>query len=74
MRLVAVRVERAAQAERPVGVTAGGDGGQPEGSVRLPRAHPHDVGVVSPWRFRRVSAAAAVAGSRAAARRRAFQP
>lgn len=75
MRLVAVRIERPAQPERPVGVAARGDGGQPEGSVRLPGAHPHNVGV--PWRPRRVAAAATVAvvaGFRVVARRGALQP
>lgn len=61
VRFVAIRVERPAQAKGPVGVTARGDGGQPEGSVRLPGTHPHDVGVLALWRPRRATAAAAAA-------------
>lgn len=73
MRLVAVRIERPAQAERPVGVRAGCDGGQAEGSVRFPRAHPHHVRVLAFGYLRRVAAAVGGGGGvRVVTRRRAI--
>lgn len=62
VRLVSVRVQRPAQVERTVGVATGGHGGQAEGSVRLPRTHPHHERLLTLGQTRRVAAAATISG------------